>query len=118
MYVDNMNAGLTSPPIATEAGQTVLEFRLKADIEEAFDFLHIEWSTDGTNWVPVSRFSGQNEGYPNWSKLTVGFDSPGGDVQVRFRFASDMLCSGIDPACGTLYGGARVDEVVVGRQAP
>lgn len=117
MYVDNMNASLTSPPITTEAGQAVLEFWLKADTEEGFDFLHVEWSADGSHWLPVLRFSGQNDGYPDWSKLTVGFDSPGGDVQVRFRFASDLLCSGVDPACGQLWNGLRVDEVVVGDQA-
>ncbi len=118
MYVDSMNASLTSPPIATEAGQTVVEYWLKADVEEGFDFLHVEWSADGSNWVPISRFSGRNEGYPNWSTFTFGFDSPGGEILVRFRFASDQLCSGIDPACGTLFNGLRVDEVVVGRQAP
>jgi hypothetical protein len=118
LYVDNMNARLTSPPITTEAGQAVMEFWLKADVEEGFDFLHTEWSADSTNWVPISRFTGQNDAYPNWSKLTVGFDSPGGAVQVRFRFTSDLLCSGVDPACGTLFAGLRVDEVVVGRQAP
>jgi hypothetical protein len=117
LYVDNMDATLTSPPIATDAGLTVLEFWLKGDIEDGFDFVHMEWSADGTNWVPISRFTGVSEGYPGWQRFTLGFDSPGGNVQVRFRFASDMLCSGTDPACGRLYPGARVDEVVLGRQA-
>jgi hypothetical protein len=116
-YMDNMNASLTSPPITTTAGLTVLEFWLKADIEDGFDFVRADWSADGTNWIPLSQFTGQNEDYPNWSKVTLGFDSPGGDVWVRFRFTSDLLCSGINPACGTLFTGARVDEVVVGRQA-
>jgi hypothetical protein len=117
MYVDNMDSTLTSPPIATDAGQTVLEFWLKGDIEDGFDFVHIEWSADGANWVPISRFTGVSEGYPAWQRFTLGFDSPGGNVQVQFRFASDLLCSGTDPACGRLYPGARVDQVVVGREA-
>jgi hypothetical protein len=116
-YVDSMNASLTSPPIGTDAGQTVLEFWIKGDIEDGFDFVDVEWSADGANWVPISRFTGQNDGYPSWSKLTLGFDSPGGNVQVRFRFTSDQLCSGVNPACGRLFAGARIDEVVVGRQA-
>jgi hypothetical protein len=116
-YVDNMDASLTSPAIATDAGQTVLEFWIKADIEEGFDFVNVEWSADGANWIPASLFTGQTEAYPNWSKVALGFDSPGGNVQVRFRFESDQLCSGINPACGTLFTGARVDEVVIGRQA-
>jgi hypothetical protein len=76
-----------------------------------------EWSADGENWVPISQFTGQSEGYPDWTKVTLGVDSPGGDVQARFRFTSDLLCSGTDPACGQLWTGARVDEVVVGKQA-
>lgn len=117
-YVDNMDASLTSPPITTDAERAVLEFWLKTDIEDGFDFVGAEWSADGTNWVPIAQFTGQNEVYPDWEKVTLGFDSPGGDIQVRFRFTSDLLCSGTNPACGTLYAGARVDEVVVGRQAP
>ena len=117
LYVDNMDASLTSPPIVTAAGPTVLEFWTKMDIEEGFDFLRLEWSNDGTTWRPFSRLTGANASYPAWDKVTLGFDSPGGPVQVRFRFTSDMLCSGVDPACGRLFGGLRVDEVVVGTQA-
>jgi hypothetical protein len=116
-YVDMMDATLTSPPVATEAGQTVLEFWMKSDLEDGFDFLDAEWSAGGDHWVPVSRFTGQSEGYPGWTRVTLGFDSPGGDVRVRFRLTSDQLCSGTNPACGTLYAGTRVDEVVLGRQA-
>jgi hypothetical protein len=115
-YVDGMDASLTSPPIATDAGQAVLELWLKTDIEDGFDFVHAEWSADGSNWLPVARFTGRSEGYPAWTKVTLGFDSPGGNVLVRFRFTSDQLCSGTTPACGGLFTGARVDEVVVGRQ--
>jgi hypothetical protein len=116
-YVDNMDATLTSPPIATDAGRAVLELWARMDIEDGFDFLHAEWSADGTHWVPIARLTGQGDGYPAWQRTTLGFDSPGGAVQVRLRFSSDQLCSGINPACGRLYPGVRVDEVVVGRQA-
>jgi hypothetical protein len=116
-YLDNMDSSLTSPSIVTDAGASVLEFWLKSDIEDGFDFVRVEWSADGSNWVPISQFTGVTEGYPGWQRFTFGFDSPGGNVQVRFRFTSDMLCSGTDPACGRLFPGARVDEVVVGRQA-
>jgi hypothetical protein len=112
-----MDATLTSPPVATEGAQTVLEFWMKADLEDGFDFLDAEWCADGDHWVPISRFTGQSEGYPAWTRVTLGFDSPGGDVQVRFRLTSDQLCSGTNPARGTLYAGTRVDEVVIGRQA-
>jgi hypothetical protein len=116
-YVDQMDAALISPVIATDTGQTVLEFWLKSDIEDGFDFVRVEWSANGASWVPISQTTGVSDGYPGWQKFTFGFDSPGGNVQVRFRFTSDQLCSGTNPACGRLYPGVRVDEVVVGRQA-
>ncbi|MBI4260815.1 MAG: hypothetical protein HY658_09655 [Actinobacteria bacterium] len=116
-YADNLNATLTSPAIPTDPGQAVLEFWMKHDLEDGFDFLWVEWSATGDSWIPLAQVTGQNGGYPAWTKLTLGFDSPGGAVFVRFRFTSDLLCSGIDPACGQLWQGARVDEVVVGKQA-
>lgn len=40
-------------------------------------------------------------------------------MQVRFRFESDEFCSSLEPvACGATYNGVRVDEVIVGAQAP
>jgi hypothetical protein len=109
-YTDNMDATLTSPPIAAPAGPTVLQFWVRHDTEQGFDFVDAQWSGDGTTWRTLSSYSGQNQGYPGWSEHTVGFDSPGGQVQVRFRFASDLLVSGLSGG----YQGARVDDVVVG----
>jgi len=118
-YVDNVNATLTSPPIATDPGPTVLEFWYRSDLEEGFDFVRAEWSADGTTWNTLAGVTGRNPDYPNWNRVTLGFESPGGEVRVRFRFTSDLLCSAVpDPAfCGGTWTGARVDEVVVGKQA-
>ncbi len=115
-YVDNVDATLTSPPIDTPAGATVLEFWLKSDTEEGFDGVSAEWSADGTTWQPLGQFFGRSTGYPGWQKTTLGFTSPGGQIQVRFHFTSDLICSALTPACGPLTG-ARVDEVVIGSQA-
>jgi hypothetical protein len=114
-YVDEMDASLTSPPIATDAGKAVVEFWLKSDVEEGFDYVNVEWTSDGALWHPVARFTGRNASYPDWSLVTLGFESPGGEVRVRFRFSSDQLCSAADQLCSVT--GARVDEVVVGKQA-
>lgn len=111
-YVDNINATLTSPPIPTQAGTAV-----KLDIEKGFDYVHVEWSTDGgQTWHEASRYTGQSAAYPGWDRITTAFESPGGDVQVRFRFTSDALCSGVGHVCGG-HQGARVDEVAVGAAA-
>ena len=118
LYVNMMNANVTSPAIATEAGPGVVEFWMKMDIEAGFDFLVAEWTADGTNWLPLADFTGRNTAYPNWDKVTVGFDSPGGDVRVRFRLESDQLCSGLETVwCGVPYQGVAIDGVIVGRQA-
>jgi hypothetical protein len=38
-------------------------------------------------------------------------------VQVRFRFASDQLCSWAEPVlCNDTFDGALIDEVIVGKQ--
>jgi hypothetical protein len=117
-YIDNMDSSLTSPPIATDPGLAVLQFWLKTDTEAGFDYVNAEWSSDGSVWHTLGQYTGQNAGYPGWSQVTLGFDSPGGNVQVRFRFTSDLLCSALTgPACGIDVKGARVDEVVVGKQA-
>jgi hypothetical protein len=116
-YGDMMEGWLTSPPITTDPGLAVVQFWLKTDTENGFDFVNVEWTSDGgSTWQLLGQYSGQNPGFPNWSQFTLGFDSPGGPIQVRFRFASDQLCSTLDHLCGDMTG-ARVDEVVVGKQA-
>jgi hypothetical protein len=79
---------------------------------------YAEWSSDGAPWRPISSFTGRGDAYPGWQKVTLGFDSPGGNVQVRFRFQSDQLCSWAEQVfCSGESHGVRVDQVVLGRQA-
>jgi hypothetical protein len=118
-YADMIDATLTSPPIATEAGAAVVQFWMKLDTEPSFDYLYIEWSTDGASWHTIGSYSGRGSAYPGWQKALLGFDSPGGPVQVRFRFASDQLCSWLEPVfCNDTFHGVMVDEVIVARQGP
>lgn len=117
-YIDSLDATLTSPPITTQAGYAVVQFALKAQIEEGFDYLTAEWTSNGGDtWLPLTSFTGTNAGYPGWTTLTAGFQSPGGAIQVRFHFVTDQLCSAFDSVlCGSPATGVRVDEVVVARQ--
>lgn len=116
-YGDMITATLTSPPVATDAGLGVIAFWLKLDTEPTFDYLYVEWSTDGTAWHTVGSVSGRGASYPAWDRVLLGFDSPGGPVQVRFRFAADQLCSWVEPVfCNDTYHGVMVDEVVLARQ--
>jgi hypothetical protein len=118
-YADSLNATLTSPAITTQAGPSVVQLWLKLDTEPTFDYVYVEWSSDGTTWRTLGSYSGRGASYPGWEKVLLGFDSPGGSVQVRFRFASDQLCSWAEQVfCNDVYNGALVDEVTVGKQAP
>lgn len=119
-YVNMIDSALTSPPVGTAAGLAVLEFRLKLDLEPGYDYLHVEWTANGTDWASLAQLTGRNAAYPAWDKVTLGFESPGVPVRVRFRVVTDPLCSALDGAalCSPPPTGARVDEVVVGKQAP
>lgn len=117
-YIDMMDATVTSPPINTEAGFGVVQFSLKGQLEEGFDYMTAEWSSNGgVSWLPLTSFTGQDAEFPNWSKVTVGFNSPGGPVQVRFHLTTDQLCSALDSVlCGSPATGVRIDQVIVGKQ--
>src|SRR3990172_2959802 len=56
---------------------------------------------------PFAAVRGRSRAFAQ-TNVTLGFESPGGRIQVRFRYTSDQLCSGVNPACGRLFGGLRV----------
>jgi hypothetical protein len=116
-YVDQMNSSLISPRVTTQAGTTVVQFAQKLDTEPGYDGVDVDWSADGTNWTTITTLSGRSDGWPAWQTKAVAFTSPGGPVQVRFRFHSDELCSGAGgPLCSRTGGwdGAHLDNVVIG----
>lgn len=119
-YLDNMDATLVSPRVNADAGSAVLQWWMRLDTEAGFDTVAAEWSSDGTTWTTLGTFSGKNGAAPGWSRYAVPFTAPGGAVQVRFRFVSDSLCSGLGgPVCSSTTGwdGVHVDDVVVGKPA-
>lgn len=122
-YTDESTTSLSSPQIDQPGGWVFVDFRNKRDTEPGFDFLHVEWSSDGTTWTKApwvwdtatsswsnaTTFDGKNEGYPAFALDKAAFKAPAGPVQVRFRFASDELIS------APLYEGVSVDDVALGR---
>ena len=119
-YLDNMDTSLVSPTIATQSGPALAEFWMKLDTEGGYDTVAAEWSRDGSTWETLATYSGKNDAHPAWERFALPFDSPGGDVQVRFRFVSDSLCAGVGgPVCSSPEGwdGVHVDDVVVGKPA-
>jgi hypothetical protein len=97
---------LTAPAPVLFGGQlAAVEFSMAIDSEPTFDFLHVDYSSDGgTTWREAGHFDGNN-GYPDYSPAEVRFLNPGAPTLVRFRFKSDELLSG--PA----FQGASIDRI-------
>jgi hypothetical protein len=122
-YFDESTATLTSPAVDQPGGWTFVDFRNRRDTEPGFDFLTVEYSTDGTNWSAAKwiwdtatgdwsdqlAFDAQNAGYPAFAAERVAFKAPAGPLQLRFRFSADQLIS------SPLYTGVHVDDVAIGR---
>jgi hypothetical protein len=124
-YNDKQDSVLVSPAIATEAGPSAIQFGLLLDTEAGFDQVTVQFraADDPTgNWRSLGSYSGRFPEYPKWATVGVPFDSPGGDVQIRFRFITDEICSNNiapNPVCANPEGfeGVRVDNVKVGKPA-
>lgn len=119
-YVDAMDASLVSPATATEAGPAVVEWWMRLDTEGGYDTVAVEWRPAGGEWATLATYSGRNDAHPAWERYALPFDAPGGDVEVRFRFVSDELCSGLGgPVCSSPGGwnGVHVDDVRLGKPA-
>ncbi len=63
----------TAAPIAIPAGGATLSFDLVYDIEEAWDFLWIQASEDGTNWTTLTNAHTQCDHDPDWIGGLYGF---------------------------------------------
>jgi hypothetical protein len=122
-YFDESTATLTSPAVDQPGGWTFVDFQNRRDTEPGFDFLTVEYSTDGTSWSaakwiwdPVTSswsdqlaFDAQNAGFPAFALEKVAFKAAPGPLQVRFRFSADQLIS------APLFTGVHVDDVAIGR---
>lgn len=120
-YIDAADTTLTSPPVAVEAGDTVLQWWMRLDTEGGFDEVAAEWSSDGSTWKPLASYSGESPDLPGWSRYSVSFSAPAGNVQVRFAFGADEICSFLGgPLCSSPDGwdGVHLDDVTVGKAAP
>ena len=86
----NQNETLTLiNPITLPSGGASLSFDTTQDTEQDFDFVHVELSVDGINYVTLASFSGFFAG-------TRSLDiSPyaGQSVKLRFRMSSDLIVS-------------------------
>jgi hypothetical protein len=122
-YTDAATSTLTSPVLTHTGGWVYVGFNLQTNTEPGFDFVNVDWSSDGTNWNAATwawdgssstwrndkTFSGMNNSYPAFDAARVAFNAPAGSLYVRFRLSSDELIS------SPLYTGAAVDDVTIAK---
>jgi hypothetical protein len=102
-YFNFNETTLTSPAPVTFGGQlAAVEFQMDIDTEPTFDFLHVEYSTNGTTWTEAGHFDDFSGGYV---PTEVRFLNPGAPTHIRFRFKSDELLS--SPA----FRGVSIDRI-------
>ena len=93
MYSNFNETSLTAPaPVSFGTDDlAAVEFSVALDSEPTFDFLNVEYSSNGgTTWTDAGHFDGDN-GYPDYSPAEVRFRNPDAPTLVRFRFQSDEL---------------------------
>jgi hypothetical protein len=117
-YSELADTSLTSPEIPTDGGGLTVDWSQTLDVEGGgFDELEVLYAVDGGDFISVGIFGGRNADFPEFSEVSVSFDAPAGNLQVRFRFFSDEICSSVPMpgVCATDNGfeGVRIDDVAI-----
>ncbi len=103
---DGLNTTLTSTIDLTSARSASVSAWLQYNIEEGFDSLNVEASTDGgKNWQTVDTIDGPagNKGLSEWGQNTWDLTPfAGNSVQFRFRYYTDG---------GLHYEGPFIDDI-------
>jgi CubicO group peptidase (beta-lactamase class C family) len=90
--VDDARTATLNVPVRLEGPLSRLSFDLWYDTEEA-DVVTLEASPDGgQTWQELGHWSGWSG--KRWSKQSVDLAALSGDVQLRWRYASDALYQG------------------------
>lgn len=85
--LDDANTALTqNRPVRLAGSVPYVSFQAKLDLEEGFDFLYVEASTNGLVWTTLGQFTGVS----GWAAREVSLlPFHGKNVRVRFRLATD-----------------------------
>lgn len=101
---DDLKNTLTRTLTGAGGQSVVVTADVWAEIEEAYDYLYAEYSTDGgATWTQAGKaLTGEN---PRWSGQRWAFRPAGtGDVQFRFRYSTDG---------GYNLAGAFLDDIAI-----
>jgi hypothetical protein len=122
-YSSNQNRAvrLSSPISLVGVQNPSLSFRAKWDLEAGYDFVYVEGSSDGSNWIEIGSFTGSQDTWANQVFTLSAF--AGSPFHLRFRLRSDwsqnadgiyidnVLISGQDTSL-TLFGDANGDGII------
>jgi photosystem II stability/assembly factor-like uncharacterized protein len=109
-YTNEATATLLSPKFTLAARSHVkVTWWQRTNTEDGFDYLLLDWSSDGYVWHNAGAATGQNADYPDFTQATAEFDVPAGALYIRYRLTSDQLVS-FPP-----YDGVAVDDVLIER---
>ncbi len=117
-YVDAQNEALVSPEHTAPGGEITVGYWLTYDtegsVEEPFDILSVDWSSDGETWESAKSYSGQNAGFPEFIEDSITFTPPAGPLYIRFLFTSDDFFSSVTGG----FAGVAVDDVLIPTARP
>ena len=89
-YKEKVNVSLTSDAINIASDDLTLAVTLKYDLENGYDFLFIEVSTDnGTTWKSVGKLTGASKDFVQTTYSLRERATGATNVRVRFRLQSD-----------------------------
>ncbi|MFN8029334.1 MAG: immune inhibitor A [Dermatophilaceae bacterium] len=100
---DNLQNAMSRSLDLTGASTASVSAMMWAEIEEGYDYLYAEASTDGgKNWNAVWSYTGVN---PKWAPVTISLNAYAGKkIDFRFRYGTDG---------GLAEAGAFLDNIVV-----
>lgn len=111
-YGNNISTALTSPVLDLAAATDVtLSWRQIYDLEDGYDFGHIEISTNGgSNWTEVARYNGEGH-TAAWQTESLPLPGLAGsaEARLRFRLSSDVSLT---------FDGWHLDDIVLSAALP
>lgn len=105
-----------SPVNLTGYDAASLSFWTKYNIENNYDYMYLEITTNGTNWTQLDQFTGNQN---SWIKKTYSLNSYLNEpyVVIRFHFYSDFMVTAegmyIDDFEVTVEGGYNIQQVEI-----
>ncbi len=88
-YGNNINRSATfaAPVSLVNISDPYLNFDIRHNLEEGYDFLHVEASLSGGGWTNLTSFTGTQS---TWTNVTLPLTAYAGQsVMIRFRIRTD-----------------------------